>query len=167
MLVPRVIASGRLWQRNTEVELCVEDLPECAEAPYTLTEVIACSPGEWELVRGPRGRVFLRVTLRLLCQVRDAACCCYTAHSAITVDVPLRTSFPLRDLWRTHVIILPTVWLSCSCGCSEDGCFHATLDVLVDVYLTRWEPSSDGITVPCRPDLPLNLPRHFPICGRC
>lgn len=167
MLVPRVIASGRLWQRSTEVELCVEDLPECAVAPFTLTGVTACSPGEWELVRGPRGRVFLRVTLRLMCQVRDANCCCFTGHSAIAVDVPLHTSFPIRDLWRTHVIVQPTVWLSCVRGVSDDGCFQASLDVLVDVFLARWEPSSDGITVPCRPDLPLNLPRSFPVCNRC
>lgn len=159
MIVPRVIASGRALQRCVEASFCAEDLPDCAVAPYTLLGVAACHATGWDFVTGnDQSCVTVLVTLRLQLQLRDANCCLYTAHSTITVEVPLCSSFPRYEHRRTHVFIQPNVRLTCAPVCSDTECFDVTLDVVVDVYLVRWEPSADGITVPCRPDLPLNLP---------
>lgn len=162
MIVPRVIAAGRAVQRCLDASFCAEDLPDCAAAPYTLIGVTAGSVSDWEFVDENSSCVTIRATLRLQLQIRDANCCNYTAHTTITVDVPLRSAFPRRDHWRTHVFILPNVRLSCAPVCSETDCFNVQLDVAVDVFLVRWEPSSSDGTIPCRPDLPLTLPSR---CG--
>jgi len=158
MLVPRIVASGRFCQRVNDLTLCVQDLPECAKAPFALASVTASGPSDWEFMSVDRWRAVLRVTIPLTVQVRDCAGCLYTGHSSITVDVPVRITIPQRYPGRTHVTVLPSIRLLCVDGCSEDGCFTVSLAVLVDVYVTRWEFSSDGVTVPCRPDLPLTLP---------
>ena len=166
MLVPRIIASGRATQRATNVTLCVQDIPECAQPPYALAGVSASGPSDWEFIASDRYCATLRVTIPLTAQIRDCAGCVYTGHSSVTVDVPVRITIPQADLGRANVTVMPSVRLICTSGCSDDGCFTVSLAVLVDVYVTQWELSSDGITVPCRPDLPLTLPPHFNRCCR-
>lgn len=161
-LVNRVVASGRACQRASDISLCVQDLPECAQPPFALVSVIANGPVDWEFIAIERRRALLRVTIPLTAQVKDCAGCIYTGHSSVTVELPVHVSIPQSDLGRTRVEVSPGVRLLCVSGCSEDGCFTATLAVLVDVYISRWELSSDGVTVPCRPDLPLTLPPSFP-----
>ncbi|MBQ8200893.1 MAG: hypothetical protein IJZ74_03895 [Clostridia bacterium] len=167
MLVPRIVASGRAWLRNAEIELCVEDLPDCAEAPFALLNINACGSSDWEfLTTGGRRRI-IRVTIPVTARIRDCNGCVHTVHSSVTVDVPIRMGMPRQNPCHGgSVTVLPTIRLVCAPVCSDDNCFTVRLDVLVDVYVTRWEPSSDGITVPCRPDLPLNLPLNFPSCCR-
>lgn len=160
--MPRVVASGRAWLRNTDVTLCAEDLPDCARPPFTLICAAASGPSSWEFAESDRGRTILRVTIPLVMQVRDCSGMVFCAHASITADVPLRTPFPTGGMHGAHVFIDPSVALACSPVSCDDACFDCTLDVLVDVYLVRWEPSGDGLTIPCRPDLPLNLPD-----GRC
>ena len=166
MLVPRIIASGRATQRATNVTLCVQDIPECAQPPYALAGVSASGPSDWEFIARDRYCATLRVTIPLTAQIRDCAGCVYTGHSSVTVDVPVRITIPQADLGRANVTVMPSVRLICTSGCSDDGCFTVSLAVLVDVYVTQWELSSDGITVPCRPDLPLTLPPHYNRCCR-
>ncbi len=174
LLVPRIIASGRALQRCVQVELCVTDLPECAEAPYTLLSVAACGNSDWELLPGAGKNRVMRVTIPVMVQLRDRCGQSFIAHSSITVDVPIKAGLAGDDPCRGTVTVLPGVRLNqrcacenscacnCSCGCapvcSEDACFDVYIDVVVDVYVTRWEPSGESITAPCRPDLPLTLP---------
>lgn len=164
VLTSRIIGSGRLCQRIRDVTLCLQDIPEEAVTPYALVSVTASGPSDWEFVSASRWRALLRVTIPLMAQIRDCNGCVYNAHSSITVDVPVRLTIPTTDLGRAHVAVIPGVRLLCVSGCSEDGCFTVSLAVLVDVYLSRWEPSTDGVTIPCRPDLPLTLPADFH-CG--
>lgn len=166
MLAPRIVASGRFCQRIGDLTLCVQDIPECAQPPYALVSVTASGPSDWEFLSIERWRAVLRITIPLSAQIKDCAGCIYTGHSSITVDVPVRITIPQRHPCRSHVQVLPNVQLLCTDGCSEDGCFTAALAVLIDVYVIRWEPSADGITVPCRPDLPLTLPPSFHRCCR-
>lgn len=146
--------------------LCVQDIPECAEAPFCLVSVNASGPCDWEFISRSNTCATLRVTIPLTVQLRDCSGCIFTGHSSVTVDVPVRIVIPQQDLGRANVTVMPACRLLCSSGCSEDGCFTVSLAVLVDVYLTQWELSSDGITVPCRPDLPLTLPARFNRCCR-
>ena len=161
VLIPRVIGSGRLCQRVSSLTLCVQDIPDCAKAPYALLSVSASGPVDWEFISVERWRAVLRVTIPLTAVIRDCAGGVHTGHSSITVEVPVRITIPTTDLGRAHVTVQPGVRLLCTTGCSEDGCFTVSLAVLVDVYVARWEPSSDGTTIPCRPDLPLTLPPTF------
>ena len=166
MLVPRIIGSGRLCQRVSDLTLCVQDIPDCAKTPFALVCVSASGPSDWEFISIERWRAVLRVTIPLTATIRDCAGCTFTGHSSITVDVPVRITIPQADLGRALVTVMPTVRLQCTSGCSEDGCFSVTLSILVDAYVARWELSSDGVTVPCRPDLPLTLPASFHRCCR-
>lgn len=161
VLTSRIIGSGRLCQRVNDLTLCVQDIPEEAVAPFALISVTARGPSDWEFISATRWRAILRVTIPLAAQIRDCNGCVYNVHSSITVEVPVRLTIPTSDLGRTHVTVIPGVRLLCVSGCSDDGCFTVSLAVLVDVYLARWEPSADGVTIPCRPDLPLTLPPSF------
>lgn len=165
-LAPRIVASGRACLRANDLRLCVEDLPDCAQPPFALVCVTASGPSEWEFLSIEYRRAVLRVTIPLSVQIRDCAGCLLTGHASITVDVPVCITIPQRHPARARVEVLPMVRLLCVDGCSEDGCFTVNLAVLVDVYVTRWELGGNGITVPCRPDLPLNLPPHFHRCCR-
>lgn len=161
VLIPRIIGSGRLCQRVNDLTLCVQDIPECATTPYALLSVSASGPVDWEFISVERWQAVLRVTIPLTAVIRDCSGGVYTGHSSITVDVPVRITIPSTDLGRAHVAVQPGVRLLCTAGCSEDGCFTVSLAVLVDVYVARWEPSANGTTIPCRPDLPLTLPPSF------
>lgn len=167
VLTPRIIGSGRLCQRVNNLTLCVQDIPECAKAPYALVGVSASGPVDWEFISQERWRAVLRVTIPLTAIIRDCAGCTFTGHSSITVEVPVRITIPTVDLGRAQVTVQPGVRLLCVEGCSEDGCFTVSLAVLVDVYVARWEASANGDPIPCRPDLPLTLPASFHHCGCC
>lgn len=161
VLSSRIIGSGRLCQRVNDLTLCLQDIPEEAVAPFALQSVSASGPVDWEFVSAARWRAMLRVTIPLIAQIRDCNGCTFIAHSSVTVDVPVRLTIPVSDLGRVHVAVTPGVRLLCVAACSDDGCFTVSLAVLVDVYLARWEASADGVTIPCRPDLPLTLPPSF------
>jgi len=166
MLMSRIVATGRACVRANDVTLCVQDIPECAQPPYALVGLTASGPTDWEFLNIERWRAVLRVTIPLTVQIKDCAGCIYSGHSSVTVDVPVNITIPQRHPGRMHVQVMPSIRLLCVDGCSEDGCFTVSVAVLVDVYVVRWEPSSDGITVPCRPDLPLTLPPSFHRCCR-
>lgn len=167
VLVQRVVASGRACQRASDVSLCVQDLPECAQPPFALVGVTANGPVDWEFIAIERRRALLRVTIPLTAQVKDCAGCIYTGHSSVTVELPVYVSIPQNDLGRARVEVSPGVKLLCVSGCSDDGCFIATLAVLVDVYVSRWEVVTGNDPNPCRPDLPLTLPPSFGCSCRC
>lgn len=156
-LLPRIVAAGREWQRRCQLTLAVDGLPLGAEAPLTLLEVTACGQPSWETLECDDPRALaLRVRVPLACQVRDRNNRCYTGRSAITVDVRMRMSCPRSECWRGNVMVLPCVRLICVPCPEETPSFDVLLEVLVEAYMTRWEPCLSGEPQkPCCPDLPL------------
>lgn len=163
-LLPRIVAAGREWQRRCSLMLSVDGLPMGAEAPFTLLEVTACGQPTWETLEDndPRATC-LRVRVPLACLVRDRCNHTYTARSAITVDVRLRHNHPRSECWRSNLMVLPCVRLICIPCSSETSTFDVLLEVLVEAYMTRWEPCLSGPEPkPCCPDLPLFPQPCFP-----
>jgi len=150
ILLPKIIASGREWQRRCCVKLQVEDLPRCAKPPLALCSVSPCGEPTWEPLGGGRSLRF-RVRIPLLCQVRDACGCLHSGRAAISVEVCLTPACPVAECWRSNLMVLPCVRLVCA-ECSQDCCFTAQLEVLVEAYVLRWEPCSTGR--PCKPRCP-------------
>lgn len=159
VLLPRIIASGREWLRRVCVDLLVEDLPCCAEPPLMLTSVAPSGEPSWEPLADGRPLRY-RISIPLLCQVRDRCGCMHTGQSRISVEVCLRPSCPTPECWRASLQVSPCVRLICADG-GQNGCFAAQLEVVVEAYLLRWEPCSTGI--PCRPPCP-ELPLYPPPC---
>ncbi len=141
-LLPRIVASGREWNRRACVRLCLSGLSECAEPPYTLVSVAAApQQPSWEMQPQPSpGRLLLHVAVPLVCQVRDRCGAVYTATATLESDVCLRLACSPAECWRNALMVMPCVRL-CSIPCnSDDCCFDAQLEVLIDAYMTRWEP---------------------------
>lgn len=157
-LLPRIIAAGREWQRRCSLTLTVDGLPMSAQAPFTLLEVTACGQPTWETLDcdDPRA-TYLRVRVPLTCLVRDHCNKVYTGSSAITVDVRLRHSRHRSECWRSNLMVLPCARLICIPCSSENATFDVLLEVLVEAYMTRWEPCLSGCEPPkpACPDLPL------------
>ena len=155
-LLPRIVAAGREWQRRCSLTLTVEGLPACAEGPLTLLEVMACGEPTWETLDCDDSRLsFLRVRVPLHCLVRDRCGSVHTGRAAITVDMRLRLSSPRAECWRSCLMVLPCVRLICIPCASECPTFDVLLEVLVEAYMTRWEPCLSGPPKPACPDLPL------------
>lgn len=160
-LLPKIIASGREWLRRCCVNLAVEDLPRCTQPPFTLCSVSSCGEPCWESL--PDGRPLrFRVRIPLLCQVRDACGCLHSGRAEISSELCLTPACPLAECWRASMMVLPCVRLVCA-DCSQDACFNAQLEVLVEAYLLRWEACMTH--QPCKPacpDLPLYPQPCFP-----
>ena len=156
-LLPRIVAAGREWQRRCQLTLNVEGLPMGAEPPLTLLEVTACGQPEWEMIDcGDPRALMIHVHVPLTCQVRDRCDRVYTGRAAITADVRLRTNGPRAECWRSSLMVLPCVRLICVPCPQERPCFDVLLEVLIEAYMTRWEPCLSGEPPkPCCPDLPL------------
>ena len=149
-LLPKIIASGRTWLRRSCTTLQVDGLPCQAQPPYALVSVSPCGEPTWDPC--PDGRPLrYQVTVPLLCQVRDACGCLHSGRSAISVEVCLSPACPLPECWRCSMMVLPCVRLVCA-DCSQNCCFTAQLEVLVEAYLLRWEPCLSN--QPCKPRCP-------------
>ena len=156
-LLPRIIAAGREWQRRCSLTLEITGLPLGAEPPLTLLDLTSCGQPTWEILAcdDPRA-MLLRVKVPLTCQVRDRCNSVHTGRAAITVDVRLRLSVPQAECWRGNLLVLPCVRLLCIPCSSERPTFDVLLEVLVEAYMTRWEPCLNGPPQkPACPDLPL------------
>lgn len=159
VLLPKIIASGRDWQRRCCVTLQVEALPCCAQPPYTLVSVSPCGEPAWTpLDCGHTLRY--QVEIPLLCQVRDACGCLHSGRACISTQICLNAQCPVAECWRSCMTVLPCVRLICA-DCSHDGCFCAQLEVLVEAYLLRWESCPTG--QPCKPKCP-ELPLYPQPC---
>lgn len=159
VLLPRIVASGREWLRRACVDLQVEHLPCCAQPPLSLVSVAPDGMPTWEpLHSGPP--LGYRVTIPLMCQVHDGCGCIHTGQSSITMEVCLRPNCPSAECWRASLQVLPCVRLICA-DCSQNSCFAAQLEVVVEAYLLRWEPCATGI--PCKPSCP-ELPLYPQPC---
>lgn len=158
-LLPKILASGRAWQRCCCVELQVEGLPCCAKPPFALCSVSPCGEPVWEPLEGGRQLRF-RVEVPLICQVRDACGCVHSGRAAISTEVCLTPCCPVAECWRGAMMVLPCVRLV-RAECSHTACFTAQLEVLVEAYVLRWEPCSTG--QPCKPRCP-ELPLYPQPC---
>lgn len=155
-LLPRIIASGRQWLQRFSLCLRVEDLPDCLQMPLTLLSVTCCGACSWEPMAGESNRICqLRVTIPLCCQVQDPCGEVFVGHASLTVEVPLRLSVSSTECWRNSIMVLPCVRMAGTpCG-SNCAVFDVQLEVLVEAYMTRWEPCLTGTPRPVCPDLPL------------
>lgn len=163
VLLPKILASGREWLRRSCVSLQVEGLPNCLQPPYGLVSVSPCGEAQWESLSEGRP-LHLRITVPLLCQVRDGCGCLHSGHSCLCVEMCLQPQCSMQECWRGSMMILPSVRLICaeqSCG----ECFSAQIEMLVEAYLLRWEPCATGQPCPPRcPELPL-YPQPCQPCG--
>ena len=99
--------------------------------------------------------MLLCVTIPVVCQVKDCQGCLYTGRSCVEAEVCVQLTVPSAECWRHCMMVLPCVRLVCvPCACDEP-CFDAQLEVIGEVYLTRWEPCMVGVPKPVCPDLPL------------
>ena len=92
VLLPRILASGREWQRRACVALYVGGLPEDANGRLRLVGVTACGDADWEIApyqephpcgcRGCRpsrpAPCLLRVNIPVVCQVHRFRGTCST-----------------------------------------------------------------------------------------
>lgn len=155
-LLPKIIASGRQWQRCRPLQLSVDGLPDCAPPPFTLLSVTACGEPSWEqLPCDNRRQQLFRVTIPLACQVRDCNGCVYTGRSHVQTEVCVNMTIPASECWRHCLMVLPCVRLVCAPCSSQTPCFDAQLELLVEIYMTRWEPCMVGVPKPVCPELPL------------
>lgn len=134
-LVPRYQSIGRTFQRRITQTLCIDDIPDCAEAPLTLVGVSVSGQAAWEQLTECRQQL-LRVTVPVSVQIRDCAGRCRTGHSTVTLTIPL-CGCCNQDLWRGQLFVAPCIRLAAPVTQSEDGCFDATLEVQAECYLVR------------------------------
>lgn len=137
-LVPRIISTGRTFQRRITQTLCVDDLPDCAESPLTLVSVTVSGQASWEQISECR-QTLLRVTVPVVVQIRDCSGRCRTGHSTVTLTIPLCMNCPAQDFWRGQLFVAPCIRLAASVTEDEDGCFDAPLEVQAEVFLVRMQ----------------------------
>ena len=140
-LVPRYVSIGRTFQRRITQTLCVDDIPDCAEAPLTLTAVTVSGQATWEQLSECRQQL-LRVTVPVSVQVRDCAGRCRSGHATVVLTIPL-CGCHAQDLWRGQLYVAPCIRLAAPVTENEDGCFDATLEVQAEVYLVSIQAISN------------------------
>lgn len=158
VLLPRIICSGREWQRRLHTELVVNGIPECAEPPFQLLWVQQSSASPWwEPAHDGMGRnqMMYHVFIPVCCCVRDACGIEYNCPAVVEMDACLHLNCPSSECWRHTLIIIPCVRLACGPVCSHNHCFDVELEVILELYMTRWEPCGNKPKRPVCPDLPL------------
>lgn len=136
-LVPRIISTGRTFQRRITQTLCVDDIPDCAESPLTLVSVTVSGQASWEQISECR-QTLLRVTVPVVVQIRDCAGRCRTGHSTVTLTIPL-CNCSSQDFWRGQLFVAPCIRLAAPVTEDENGCFDAPLEVQAEVFLVRMQ----------------------------
>lgn len=126
------------------------------ESPFTLLSVAAGDPVQQELLPSPSPRCQpVRVTIPLVCQVRDRNGCVCPGVASLEVEVMLRLQVPQCECWHASLLIQPCVRLACLPCCTEQPMFDAYLEVLVEAYFVHWEQTNPAHPQPRCPELPL------------
>jgi len=155
VLLPRVMGSGRDWQRCLRVHLQVEGVDPCAPPPYTLVEVIGEQPLiHWE-------EPCCCVTVPLICRVMDGRKHIHTGHASLTVRLKPALLCRHDECWRYHWFAAACVRLVCTPPCGTELCFDASVEVITQVYLIKWE--SMAMNQPPKPPCP-QLPLYPQPC---
>ena len=165
VLLPRILCSGREWVRCLCARLQVEGLPNCAKAPYTLLNVTqSCASPWWETAQRNVGRrqICLCISIPVSCEVRDCEGCIHTGSAVVEMEAVMNLNCPREECWRHCLMLIPCVRMVCRPVCSQDLCFDTQLEVIVEMYLVRWEPCPAGPPKPACPDLPL-YPQPWPL----
>lgn len=161
-LLPRILASGRQWQRHYPLCLEIEGLQELT-SPLTLESVHVSGDARWEISPGDNPQLLcLHVRIPLACRVCDGCGRFRTGSTHLCTCVTLRLSLPAAQCWRASLMLLPCVRLACPPCTAECPCFDAVLEFLVDGYLIRWDPCLSGASSPVCPELPLYPQPCFP-----
>ena len=152
-LLPKILASGRVWLRQTPFCLQITGIDPCAEPPYTLLSVDAGSaPPRWEVLPcQSRGMMALHVWIPLCCRVRDGCGNTFTGNAEAETEISLRLTMPPHECWRSTLVVLPCVRLVCAPQPSDTLCITAQLELLAEAYLTRWETCLAGVPKPVSP----------------
>lgn len=140
-LVPRYTSIGRAFQRRITQTLCIDDIPDCAEAPLTLVAVTVSGQATWEQLTECRQQL-LRVNVPVVVQIRDCTGRCRTGHATVMLTIPLCGNCVQQDLWRGQLYVAPCIRLAAPVTANEDSCFDATLEVQAEVYLVRLQAIS-------------------------
>lgn len=162
-LLPQIIASGREWLRRCNADLCVQVKDECIEGPFSLINVSAMKDAcTWQIMPQPSSRrLLLHVQIPLCCQIRDHHSCIHDGTATLETDVCLFTHHITTQPWQSLIQVLPCVRLSCLPCASDDLCFDAQLEVLVEAYMLHWEPYfPDGRCPELCTELPLYPEPH-------
>lgn len=183
VLLPRILSSGRLWQRRACVSLCITDLPCGLSGRYTLFDVSSIGETRWTLLppsapectchrcqcrpsRPAASRMQVEIPLR--CQLRSECGACVTGQSILTTDITLSSrGMPSGDMWRSQTMVMPCVRLIDGGApvCAENSQLppiSCVMEVLVDAYLTRLTPYDAS----CLPSgSACGLPWSSPGCG--
>lgn len=163
VLIPKVICSGREWQRQLCTTLHVSGLPECAKCPFQLVSVQQSGAFPWwEPVKEDccRDRLMYHVYIPVCCCVKDACGCEYFAPAVVELDACLRLNCNPSECWRHNLVIVPCVRMVCPPVCSNDACFEVTLEVVLELFLIHWQVLSSRPPKPeCR-QLPLYPQPH-------
>ena len=152
VLLPRIICSGREWQRRLCTKLSVSCVPECARPPFQLVSVQQSGAQPWwepSKCNTGRGQAMFHVFIPVCACVRDAAGCEYFCPAVVEMDACLRLKCAPAECWRHNLIIVPCVRLVCAPVCSNDLCFDVELEVVLELFLIHWEPCS---TKPHKPE---------------
>ena len=153
-LLPRILASGRIWLRRTPFCLTLTNMDPCAQPPYTLLSVEASSAQpRWEIASSPNPhRMCIHVWVPLCCRVKDGCGNVYTAEAEAEADVPMQLTMPAAECWRNTLVVLPCVRLVCAPQVSDTLCITAQLEMIVEAFLTRWEGCMVGMPKPVSPN---------------
>ena len=161
ILLPRVIAQGRTWQRCMPTDLHLEDLPPCLPQPVTLIHAHVSGDATWLKMPCTHPRqMMLNVCIPLACTLQDCCGQCHTCCAQIEYPLCLDLTCPESECWRSHATVFPQVRLVCSACCDGCGC-HAQLELLLEGYLLRWEKFASSL--PCKPTCP-QLPLYPQPC---
>ena len=157
VLMQKIVSCEKRNFPNACTELTLEGVPPCAQPPYTLVMVQQSGAQPWwsPLENHLDGRLRIRVSIPVCCQVRDACGKLFTATSVVTVEASLRPLCPMSECWRHNLYVVPFVRL-CGTDCTSDcATFAVRLEICMDIYLLRPEPCMMRRAEPPCPDLPL------------
>ena len=157
LLLPRILASGREWLRRACICLEICGLPDNVTPPLTLLQVRqSCDPPQWHILpESAQHQLCLHLCLPVDCLVQDACGGCFTGHSTVELDASMRLCFPACECWRHCLMVLPCIRLVHCAAQSCTPCFQAELEILVELYMVRWEPCLSAAPKPVCPALPL------------
>lgn len=135
-LMQRILASGRVYRRRACCPVSLNALPEQAQPPFTVLEVISCCPPCWEDAScRDRHGMSLLVTVPITLRVRDGNGCVYNASSEIQEELRLRSLCSAYECWRGQPMIQAGVRLAgrpCPCECTR---CDVPLEVCIEGYL--------------------------------
>lgn len=132
----RVLASGRLHRRRQCYPVCLNEMPACAQAPFTVLDVCACASPQWEeCAEGGLCAPAIRVAVPLSLRVRDGGGRTYAIQSFLEERLRLTPECPVQQCWRGQCFVQAAVRLAGRCCPCEGSPCRLPLEVLIEGYL--------------------------------